>query len=253
MKYLVLVLVSTFLLGSIARAEDHIWSKQGTVLSFFQGYEGIGHVKPSRVYSPDHQKYVLLDFKADKGDGATIPDVAIPVVSIIAGKLTIPVDLDEEWVQVEVLWSPDSKNLALTGAFNAYTNSTKILHLTADGSQATPLGELQKNMALLYPPCKALDALTDVCNADEDGVSFNYATVVWANPHTVVIMAEVPCSSSQGGIMCQVAGYELDTRTGRIANRMTARQLKQRWQSSLAFNLRIPTPPEWKKAAQANH
>jgi hypothetical protein len=246
MKSLVLVLASTLLFGSIARAEDHIWSKQGTELYLVLGNEGIGHVKPLRVYSPDHLKRFQIDFHAGR-EGDAIPDA-----NIIIGKQTIPVELDKEWAQVEVLWSPDSKSLALTGSFNAYTNSTKIVLLTANGTKAVSLDAPHQDMARTYPACKAQGADNEYCRKEEDGASFNYASVAWADPHTVVIMAEVPCSSSQGGIMCQVAGYELDTRTGGIVNRMTARQLKQRWQNNLAFNLHIPTAPEWQSTTQSH-
>jgi len=236
------------LFGSSARAEDHIWSKQGTELSLVHGNEEIGHFKPIRVYSPDHQKYLQIAFKPGAGDGD-----AIPIASIIVGNQAIHLDIDKDWNDVEVLWSPDSLSLALTGGFNAYTNSTIIFRLTSNGPEEVSLDALHQDMARTYPPCKAQGADKDTCRIEEDGASFNYASVAWTNPSTIVIMAEVPCSSSQGGIMCQVEGYELDTRTGQIVNRMTARQLKQRWQNSLAFNLRIPTPPFWKKSASENH
>jgi len=82
-----------------------------------------------------------------------------------------------------------------------------------------------------------------MCHQAEDGHLFNYATLAWLDNNTVVIMAEVPCSSSQGGIMCQVEGYEFNIETGEITSRMTARELKQKWQHALAFDLTIPDPP----------
>jgi len=246
MKSLVLVLASTLLFGSAARAADHIWSKQGTELGLVLGNEGVGLVKPLRVDAPDHQKRFQIDFQPGReGD-------AIPVASIIVGKQTIPVELDKNWAQVEILWSPNSQSIALTGGFNAYTNSTQIFRLTASGTEEVSLVALHQDMARTYPPCKAQGAEEGICHAEENGASFNYASVAWANPHTVVIMAEVPCSSSQGGIMCQVEGYELDTQTGQIVTRMTARQLKLRWQKNLAFNLHIPSAPEWQSTTQSH-
>ena len=59
---------------------------------------------------------------------------------------------------------------------------------------------------------------------------------------------EVPCSSSYGGIMCQVQGYEVNVPTGSIAMRLTARDIKARWQSHMAWTFHIPDPPEYRSA-----
>lgn len=45
--------------------------------------------------------------------------------------------------------------------------------------------------------------------------------------------------------MCQVAGFELAVTSGRILRRMTAREVKERWQSKAAWDIRIPDPPEF--------
>jgi hypothetical protein len=55
-------------------------------------------------------------------------------------------------------------------------------------------------------------------------------------------MAEVPSSSSYGGIMGQVEGYEIDSVSGRILKRLSATQFKTLWQSEMAFTMRIPEP-----------
>ena len=41
----------------------------------------------------------------------------------------------------------------------------------------------------------------------------------------VVVMAEVPCSTYMGGVMCQVLGYELSMPSGKIVRRMEPRCL----------------------------
>ena len=64
----------------------------------------------------------------------------------------------------------------------------------------------------------------------------------------IVVMAEVPCSSSYGGIMCQVQGYELNVPAGTIAMRMTVRQLKARSRSDISWNMHIPDPTEYAPA-----
>jgi len=103
-------------------------------------------------------------------------------------------------------------------------------------------------MAGSYPPCRALNQVLGDCRKSSNGSDFNYATVAWSASATAVIMAEVPCDSLWGGIMCQVEAYELDIGTGRIVARIDAREFKKKWQPSLAWNFRIPDPPEWEGA-----
>ncbi len=74
---------------------------------------------------------------------------------------------------------------------------------------------------------------------------YNMTGIDWVNPSTILIMAQVPCSTSQGGIMCQVMGYELEVPTGRIVKRIDAKDLKRDWQKSMAWDFRIPDPPKY--------
>jgi hypothetical protein len=55
-------------------------------------------------------------------------------------------------------------------------------------------------------------------------------------------MAEVPSNSEYGGIMGQLEGYEIDSASGRILKRLSATQMKARWQSEMAFTMTIPEP-----------
>jgi hypothetical protein len=232
------MVLASLLLNAPARAADHIWSKTGTVFFLIVGNEGIGKVGPFEAYSPDHSERIEVAFTPGKGDGD-----ATPVAAIYAGEKRLALPLDREWAQVEVLWSPDSKSVALTGNFNGYTNSTEIFRLVNGSLKPVALAALQRDMASIYPPCEGESADEKICRNEQNGDQFNYATIAWADATTAVIMGEVPCSSSQGGMMCQVEGYEIDVRSGRILRRMTARELKRRWQSKLAWNLRIPDGP----------
>ena len=46
--------------------------------------------------------------------------------------------------------------------------------------------------------------------------------------------------------MCQVMGYELEVPTGRILVRMPARELKRKYQSQMAWPMRIPDRPRYR-------
>jgi hypothetical protein len=203
------------------------------------GNEGIKKVGDLNVFSQDGQSRLEVSFKpGPEGD-------AIPVARLVLQHRVIPVQLDEQWAQIEVLWSPDSRSLAITGTYNAYTNSTRIFLIRANSIQEASIALVRSDMVRTFPPCRASNADRVICSREENGEDFNYATVAWATPTIAVVMAEVPCSSSQGGIMCQVEGYELDIQTGKILRRMNATQLKTAWQAKLAWQLKVPPPPEW--------
>jgi hypothetical protein len=46
-----------------------------------------------------------------------------------------------------------------------------------------------------------------------------------------------------GGIMCQVLGYEVDAKSGKILRRMEAKEFAKSWQHSMAWKFRIPERP----------
>jgi len=75
----------------------------------------------------------------------------------------------------------------------------------------------------------------------------NMSAIAWTRgSSSLVVFAEVPCSSSHGGIMYQVMGYELDVPTGRILARMSALEFKRRYQADMAWPMRIPDQPSYK-------
>ena len=102
----------------------------------------------------------------------------------------------------------------------------------------------QRDMVASFPPCKASNRDETLCAKIAKDPEYNISGLAWADGGSaVIVMAEVPCSSSYGGIMCQVLGYKLDVVTGKVLQRMTARELKSRWQQAMAWQLRIPSPP----------
>ena len=238
MRFLLGVALTSLVVNSPARAADHIWSKSGTAVSLVLGNEGVGKVGPFEDYSPDHAKHIEIAFRRGKADEDARPMATFRMRS---EKLALP--LDEDWSEVEVLWSPDSQSVALTGSLNGYTNSTKIFRLADGKLEPVGLESMQRDMANTYPPCEGENADKEICHAEQNGDQFNYASIAWADATTAVIMGEIPCDSIEGGMMCQVEGYEIDVRSGRILRRMTARELNRHWQSELAFNLRIPDRP----------
>jgi len=232
MRLFLCAALASLLVNSPAFATDHIWSKSGTAVHGLVGKRVAAKAVPIEISSPDHSNRVEVTFLDN-----------VPVISLYKGKKELELPLFGIPTEEEILWSPDSKSVAVTGSDTGITNWTKIFRVGGEKAELVPLEFVQRDMATTYPICEGQSVELEVCHAEENGDQFNYATIAWADATTAVIMAEIPCSSSQGGMMCQVEGYEIDVRSGRILRRMTARELKRRWQSKLAWNLRIPDPP----------
>jgi hypothetical protein len=105
----------------------------------------------------------------------------------------------------------------------------------------------QRDLAATFPPCKASGLDKKACQRIAASAEFNVSAIAWTRGSSrLVVFAEVPCSSSYGGIMCQVMGYELDVSTGRVLLRMPALELKRRYQAQMAWPMRIPGKPIYK-------
>jgi hypothetical protein len=65
------------------------------------------------------------------------------------------------------------------------------------------------------------------------------------NSSRMVVMAQVICSSSMGGIMCGVLGYGLEVPSGKILRRMESKKFAPRWKHSMAWKFDDPGPAEF--------
>ncbi len=170
-----------------------------------------------------------------------VPDIEVITAS---GHWDLPIPAD--WVDFDVLWSPDSKFVALTGNLNGYIESVRVFQITESGPVSIDVAKMPfADMIRRFPPCRAAHADPTVCAASHDDKDFNFAAIAWTGTHTLVLMSEVPCTSLWGGIMCQVMGYEVDPPGGNIVETMTARDFQRKWQHEIAWSFHIPEPPEW--------
>jgi hypothetical protein len=173
--------------------------------------------------------------------------------------------LPDGFQNIDLLWSPDSRAFFVNGGNGGgYWGFWVYVYLADDPTKPRDLTEAaQRDMQKQFPPCKAAypngddpggcktssrPDLTTCAKAEaktitKDDPEFNLAGIDWVNASTLLVMAEVPCSSSRGGIMCQIMGYESEIPTGRILKRVDAKQLKLDWQKSMAWDFRVPEPP----------
>ena len=220
--------------------------------------------KPLSIPSPDGRSRVEVAYKKVEVE----PDYPILQAYLRVATTNGGIHdaaLPEGFQNIDLLWSPDSRAFFVNGGNGGgYWGFWVYVYLVDDPSEPRDITEAaQRDMAKEFPPCKAaypngddptgckkssrLDPAT--CMKVEAEVKaknepeYNLTGIDWVNSSTVLVMAEVPCSSSLGGIMCQIMGYEVEIPTGRILKRIDAKQLKLRWQKSMAWSFRVPEPP----------
>jgi hypothetical protein len=198
------------------------------------------------VQSPDGARTVRRTFNRSAKDRLKIPNLYVITPKgawdLVFGNSMGP------WVDTDVLWSPDSRFIALSGNTNGYLNSIRIFQIRDSGVEEIDAArEPFEDMLRRFPPCRAADRTEpEFCREISKHQEYlNFSAIAWADDHTLVLMGEVPCESRWGGIMCQVMGYEVELPSGRIARTMTASEFKVRWQKSMAWRFHIPEPPEW--------
>lgn len=150
-----------------------------------------------------------------------------------------------DWGVDELLWASDSHAVFINGGENAYTKHVLIFHFQSGAWRKLEITEAaQKDMVASFPPCLAANHDAELCKRVEANPEFNMVGIAWdKNGSSIIVMGEVPPSSSYGGIMGQVLGYELSVPDGKIAERMTATDFKKRWQRKMAWSLSVPEPP----------
>ena len=197
------------------------------------------------VRSPDGSKEVRRTLTYFEKDRLKIPDIEVLTPN---GHWDLSFnDSNGPWVDVDVLWSPDSQFVALTGNTNGYMNSMRVFQIKDSGpievyASREPFADLVRR----FPPCRAAGADPKLClEITKHQDYLNFSAVDWTGEHTLVLMGEVPPAGQYGAILGQVMGYEVELPSGRIMRAMTARAFKARWQHSMPFHFHVPDPPEW--------
>jgi len=149
----------------------------------------------------------------------------------------------------EVLWSTDSSSLLINGSDGGEGPEYVFVYRVGE-ADSRPLDVIaaQRDMVQSFPLCKATDAAPEDCaSLAEHPEEINVAAIEWTRgASAVVVMAEMPCSSRFGGVMCQVKGYEIEASSGKILRAMEAKEFAHRWQRSMAFKFHVPEPAEYR-------
>ena len=228
--------ISALLLLPCCRAAyAAIWAKGATSLDFLC-HGSLDERR--RITSPDGS--IVIEQRCRKR--TTLEDVERLVLQITYddGRIqdVVPEIPGTIWRPQELLWSPDSREFIINGSENAYAGfefvAYRISNRQVISTQLTKAA--QSDMVRRFPPCQARYLDANACKRLEESPEFNMSVIGWANNSaSLIVFAEVACSSTYGGIMCEVLGYELEARTGRILRRMEARELKRHYQACMAW------------------
>lgn len=217
-----------------APIEKPIWAKNAAVLNCRRGR--------APIEAPDHQASVRTVCLKAAGDS-----VAYGLELVTAdGK---PHEVGLRPGANELLWAPNSKSFLVNGSEGSSGGFFVDVYQIMDSGRVaarTVTNAAQRDMVRSFPPCRASNRDEKECVEYTRDPEYNMSGLGWSDDSsTIYVFAEVPCSSSYGGIMCQVLGYELSVPRGRILRRLSATQAKQEWGPLAAWKIRIPEPPEY--------
>jgi hypothetical protein len=222
-----------------------IWSKKG--ISFPLACPPFTSCRALRIASPDGKNAVKVEYERVAGD-IDAAALKLSIAGKSAGYLSTSVDLVEE----EIVWSPDSKCFFINGNYNGYVDEIAGVYCIDQPNFALAhiMQYVEEDMAHSFPPCRATYLSEKQCAqmAADPSSYLEVLALDWIHGSSeIIVMAEVPCDSMWGGIMCQVLGYEIAVPSGKILRRMEPKEFARRWQHSMAWKFRIPDPPEYKK------
>jgi len=240
------------------------WANKATAFPNLCYSDKAAACKPLHIPAPDGKSSVEVLYRKDLSSLAddwwlqAYLRVTAPGTS--AREAALP-DNFEGATNAEILWSPDSRGFFVNGSDSAITGSMYV-YLADEPTQPKDITEeAQRDMLKEFPPCKAAfpnahDAKgckkasryqvpgCEYGKPDPKYTAESYMVGIdWVNASTILVMAEIPCDTLFGGIMCQVMGYELEVPSGRILKRIDAKHLKLDWQKSIAWKFRMPEPP----------
>ena len=148
----------------------------------------------------------------------------------------------------DLLWSPDSKAFFVDAGEGMTSPAFVQVYLLADeplrAIDVTHLAE--QDMVQTFPPCKALFLDPTTCGKIEREPDYNMTAITWLkDSSSLVVLAQVPCTSNYGGISCQSMGYEVEVPSGKILKRLQPAEFKQAYQKFMEQKYDLPIPPQY--------
>jgi hypothetical protein len=236
-----------------APARKPVYARKATGFPTRCWRDQIKECRPLQIPSPDGLSVVRVSYHRENLDGANF---ILRASLQITEKDGSRVEIDAPGlVEAELLWSPDSSSFLINWSNSLQGDQGiaiyRLSRLKSDLTQTeyqSVIAAAQVDMIESFPPCRAKDADAQDCTSLANHPEYvDVAAVAWTRGSSaIIVMAEMPCSSRFGGVMCQVLGYELDSTSGKILRRMQPEEFARAWQPSMAWKFQDPGPPEYK-------
>jgi hypothetical protein len=218
---LAIVILSSALGGALGQARP-TFAKNA--IPFTLDCIGARQQPSQRIVAPDRRVVIVVSCRKQTTDD----EILLLSVRDTAGRVQrVALELARYWRPRELLWSPNSNAFAVNGAETSYSGfAFMTFDLVRGVAHRLELAQLaQRDMAARLPPCDG-PVPAERCKQLEASPEFNMSVMAWAHGSDgLVLRGAVPPSSSYGSIMGKVAGYEIDSQTGRILARLTEAQL----------------------------
>ncbi len=229
------------------------WAKKGVSFRAWcdaDKPDDLKECQPLRIASPDGKSAVEVGYKPlPENPDADFVSLRVTTAGRNIGEVEPVSDVEDE-----VTWSPDSKAFFINGG-HADGDDLVAVHLLDDPNLGPGdiTREVKRDTFRSFPPCQANPSVDDCTIFEVEPYEYiNVSGIDWIGDSSrIVVMAEVPCSSSMGGIMCQVLGYEIEVPSGKILRRMKAKEFARRWQHSMAWKFSVPDPPTFKTKSRS--
>jgi len=228
------VLLLLMILPALAWAGNPNWARRAV------GFAGScsGSCRPLQVMAPDKKSVVEVLY--EDGNAYLRVTPADQPAREVHDVFSSPKN--------DLLWAPDSKAFFVDGG-EGMTSPSFVQVFLLDETQMRPIDvtrEVEQDMVKTFPPCKALYLDEQSCRKIAADPPYNMTAIAWVeDSSTMVILAQVPCTSNFGGIMCQAMGYEVEVPSGKILKRMEAAEFRKAWQKSMEQRFEVPLPAQY--------
>jgi hypothetical protein len=148
----------------------------------------------------------------------------------------------------DLLWAPDSKAFFID-AGEGMTSPSFVQVYLLDDEQLRPIDVThlaEQDMVKSFPPCQALYLDQITCRKMEKDPEYNMTAITWVDDsESLVVLAQIPCTSNYGGISCQPMGYELEVPSGKILKRIPPAEFRKEYQKHMEGKFEVPVPPQY--------
>ena len=227
-------IVAILLLPQLAAASKPNWIKRAA------GFAGQcpSTCSPVRVVAPDKATVVEVLYQ-DGGAYLKVTQHGQPAREI-HDVFTSPHN--------DLLWAPDSKAFVVDAGEGMTSPSFVQVYLLDDPQlRAVDIThDIEQDMVKTFPPCKALFIEPTTCRKIEKQPDYNMTAIMWTKESSsLVVLAQVPCTSNYGGISCQSMGYEVEVPSGKILKRIPPPEFKREYQKFMEQTYDVPIPAQY--------